>query len=1791
MIKTFALILSILIYSSLFALTGKQIYDKYESSVFRIWAGGHGTGFLLNEDGYILTNAHVTAFTFTNFNNDGTNAVIQLTGGQADRLVDGKERYYVVLQKVGEECFAYKARLVAERRDLDVAILKVENLERKIPIPIAKNDIGAAEYVAAMGFPALNDNLDKAAKLTEYMDMQYITDEVILNELGSRLDKAFPNKIDNEIAKAISVKTLSGSLLTDDESKWLANHSKYGDTIITLINDVSVTEKKLVFSATKNASQKRRISEEFLELATPKIQEGKTESIPVLNPNWGLDNNANVRVIQNNAPIRGGNSGGPLINEKGEFVGINTRASITNEANLSLASHFKEIQNFLDNKKIKYYSFEDLNKGTSQVSDAYPKSYTDNKNTEKGYGACVKIFVSGTELCGVIVSNNGEILIPRENVVVDSEYGKPSIYIAEIGKDGIFAHRAEIVSASDGNFIVLNAGPNININPVTFGMSNIKNGQKIRTVSFESNDYKYMDFIEDMGWKGFSQEESELLKKLKDSSNGNLDKYNKTYFSLLNKFLENAPNTVKLHNASSKNFTITYYSSSISDIQELRLNEAETLKSFSFSSLYFPGAPVFNEENHFIGMAIAEKNSKILAVNSSELSNFLNKNKIPHAIVNDEKNIKTDLNSNSQDPVAMTNFHMDYIYITLIVVAGAMGCIIVYKVVEIYLGRKSPSIKNISFIPPQPDSAKHEEAETSYIPKRILGDSVDSDIKVKIADIDSVVKNINSLLNEKGGGNPANIYKLAKNYRDMQEIAISRLRQCVLLISRGQKQEALQLAITYPSLIESVNALQFEKLEQWLKYCKRAGIPAPLRIDNADIDALNALIDETKHARNIDYNFLRELMAKGKLKDAIDFLEKERSLMPNNQEVLRQLLSVKNKYLDQEITNISLLAQKQEHGQALKRYQALREIIPESIYKKNARCAKMQNYIDVVRHSFAEKDIQDAFEALNITHDSNWRRIYEILDLIGRLTLEFPDLSKYIEDDILHNKQTAADAAKRDEINKFAFRDACNGLANAIKSTNDFIGYKKFTVGELRGKIDFILERERKVKSFNLTYPEKLKKAVEDCIQVARRAIKQKLIARVIATSASISALIATICVVAGIIYVHNRKIDAYNDYAKLCAGIFSSNELADKIKLLDEQFASYLQLPQFVEVKEKLADKMAGIKTMESKCEALIAEIQKINENGYLSFENSKILKDKEVDLQSRYKEISTNLPKRYLSKLDKAYSVFNGIVAKYSKHKERYILEKRERLLSQLSDLSKNLSQKYKKVEQCNDIIEMMHRSINAFEDARDIYAPSATKKQIDKISEYKDILNKAETFHLKFVSAEASILDGGYQSYKDKMTELKSLLEEYKLTGSDTYKSICDIILVVDSLIKCTSSYYINNNRFVADSNNHASFLKKSKDFKKGYSDPLILKEIKDICALPLQNIYSYEYEYYKAPSIEPSVFGDTNEFMARRKSLSPVRTNVVYTLNRVKIDTVDVPGRENFLNFMGEKIQFLKDVTYTYTPIAHLYDSNIPNMTCHIRNLGIFTKEGPEVYRDGEMLVNGNVTPESMFLRIFYKNIYNEKSGELKSKSILDTIDEVIHNDRISIEFKISFLHKILKAMKNGSPFESGYVFSPSLNELYSIFSKYTSDPLLQYDNHWVKVTYIDKKTLKDSKVFIDEIKAYFKKFIAKNIPLREEAAIIMNGALKSATPEIKLLGYIGRDKKVNTNIDGMSGYFIYLKNNIPVVVDNPSKIDGEVFSPVLYIHSLKYNIASSSRRALSLSEVDVYCDVFEKYNAK
>ena len=75
MLKYIFSIIVLFIVGQLSAMSGSDIYEKYESSVFRIWSGGHGTGFLINEDGYILTNAHVTAMSFNQINNLSSPAV------------------------------------------------------------------------------------------------------------------------------------------------------------------------------------------------------------------------------------------------------------------------------------------------------------------------------------------------------------------------------------------------------------------------------------------------------------------------------------------------------------------------------------------------------------------------------------------------------------------------------------------------------------------------------------------------------------------------------------------------------------------------------------------------------------------------------------------------------------------------------------------------------------------------------------------------------------------------------------------------------------------------------------------------------------------------------------------------------------------------------------------------------------------------------------------------------------------------------------------------------------------------------------------------------------------------------------------------------------------------------------------------------------------------------------------------------------------------------------------------------------------------------------------------------------------------------------------------------------------------------------------------------------------------------------------------------------------------------------------------------------------------------------
>jgi len=83
------------------------------------------------------------------------------------------------------------------------------------------------------------------------------------------------------------------------------------------------------------------------------LSEGKINDI--LEDKWHYPNESNrvhnAYVIQHTATIHPGNSGGPLLNSRGEVVGINT---FFNEENMNYAIHISELINYLKNSNINY---------------------------------------------------------------------------------------------------------------------------------------------------------------------------------------------------------------------------------------------------------------------------------------------------------------------------------------------------------------------------------------------------------------------------------------------------------------------------------------------------------------------------------------------------------------------------------------------------------------------------------------------------------------------------------------------------------------------------------------------------------------------------------------------------------------------------------------------------------------------------------------------------------------------------------------------------------------------------------------------------------------------------------------------------------------------------------------------------------------------------------------------------------------------------------------------------------------------------------------------------------------------------------------------------------------------------------------------------------------------------------------------------------------------------------------------------------------------------------------------
>ena len=1205
-----------------------KLYEKYKSSIVRVWAGfGHGTGFVINDDGYILTNAHVTALNWNVFDDNTSNSHEEhMTGVDADNLCPNKKRHYVVLREVGGKAYGYRARLIAESRHLDLAILKVdEPLKDCKPLRFfGENSVPKhGESIFTVGHSGMNDDEQKTDNLIKYMGIEFPSAEYIVKYARSVINREFdeipPEVLPKSEAKAIKeliFKLYYKTQLTREEQNNIQklNLEHILKHLIQKASTEIVNHMSLQnFVATESCPPIKELPEEFFDLASPACgNAGDIEKI-VKVQHWGLDNNGSVLILQHKATTRQGNSGGPMLNMRGEVVGVVTSGRSNDGVNtgLNYASHGDEAMAFLKEKGIKFY------RGAGAPN-------TDIANIslqEKFEAAFGKLIIPKTHeiINGVIVSAKGHMIVPwKEN----ADYSD-SILIHKIGEYSFAYKMVPLASDSAKRLTLLK--PLAEIKDIPFLELSRKEFDKKTQYTIAQQNVNANTLLSDLGVGDFKK----IEETLKDGE--------------------------KINEAAKKQF-------------ELK-KESATLKSrskpfFILSGSTMHGAPVIDAANNMAGFIVGASNGGNVALPAAAVRKILEANGV----------LEASEDVSSYDISSL--FWEDYLKIGAVVV---LVCLAILLLVS--LARKRSNSLNSQFLTKLENNganvARHDvEAKSVYIPQKVLEYGT-PDLKAKISAAENVIHQIDRILNNPSKIDGINVYKVAREYQQLQQNAIKRLSRCLTLAGLNRKREALQMASAYPSLISIINSLQFDDLEKWRIYCARAGIPAPEQILNSDIEKLNSLIEEMKLMPEDHTQILRKYMAGGEFEKAIELLEIDIALNPNNEALQRQLVSVKNNLLNQKISIISKHAQNGEHKEAVAIFDQINEIMPQSLKDSSTRWPKMLSYIVSVKRDIAKDIIAETMKALQETDKEDWRKIFDILSVIDANVEGFPDLKDDINFEITAKKRAEAEEGKAAYVKQMEFEDACGELNKMVSNLSELRDKGKVSKADLLYYLRAAEIKWKKAESYGIEIGEDIANRFSKNIKFVKQEINRIDTIKRRCILSSVGTMVILVASISVILYNRHHKLNAYKEFMSLYRGNDTAETLTSVFTSLKNKYSSYLEHPNFKRIVDDIAGKIGVEKQMESDFKSFVEKCS----NPIEETPDSSRVKLLESWIESEYAKLDSHLPQSFKMKLKLSKDRFDGELKKYKIYITHYAEGERDKLLSEINSIFNSITSDFSK------------------------------------------------------------------------------------------------------------------------------------------------------------------------------------------------------------------------------------------------------------------------------------------------------------------------------------------------------------------------------------------------------------------------------------------------------------------------------------------------------------------------------
>lgn len=1519
-------------------------FTKMRSSVVRILTSefSSGTGFFVNSDGYIVTNAHVVKADFP------------------------ENAAYIVLQNNNGNLTAYKAEIVGEPSSgKDLAILRVKGVLNCKPIPFYSKKLqDNGDAVTAMGYPGVSDTYGEFNKLISALKVSI--DEESEKELI---------KINEYIKKTYKKESLSAA-----EKERFARAIRAKTKIESRLMKAYIDSMKSSIRLPKG-----------LDYGYASIQRGFIERI-TMKSDWGLKNDTPAKVIYHNAPIRPGNSGGPLMNVRGEVVGVNTSITSGGGALVMHSLYADEVMDYLKSSGVGFFKGGDIRLILSSKKDAASapsKIIEDESNdTQHVIGATSPDSAKDEKPSEPSPSK------PSQPESVPDAKPQPTTPPSEPQPDAsettVKDNSKDDSSVADAIAAVIGADTDASSKD-----KDAKKPEKKSPAPSSKNSPKDPD-------SNAKPAEEQKAQSAKNTESKDAEK------------AETAEPPAQQEKPDSG-------ATAQVKAQATKENSAE-LKTDSAPAQAVKKQEATGEVRAVDGSSVAQ--AKVVADSPAKVQKLI-----------------------KRTPLGV--FLSDYILIAAIVVVGLIICVLIIYIFNVRRVEKRADV------PEFPQFAESNVvAEKTYVPSKILQYETE-DFKAKFMKTDVLVQKILRILQKGARMDELNSYSIAKEFKEIQQNAIKRLSKCVSLINLGNKSEALNLAITYPSLIDILNGIQFAELSQWINYCQRTGAPVPEIISESDIAKINALINDMRDTQRTLPETLRKLMARGREKEAIDILEGELALNPSDTSIARQLIAIKKNYLDSQTTRISQLAQRGEHKEAIAAYDNLQLIIPESLKENNLRWEKMSAYANGIKHGWAAEVIASSIDDLRACDSSNWRRIFEIIAAINRCTENFPDLVECVDTRLLDEKKSAAEKSKALEFERADFDRYCAQLFEEIDNTRNIFSGRR-SRESLEEKLGLITRLHAKISAFDYFIPAELEEAYLKCTGFIKKEISAIINGRRIMFGAVGLVFVMIFSSAAFVYYKRELKQSAYAQYAALNDASMSAQNLKTRLAHLNSSNEEYQKIREFGEINQEINQKISAQEALEKRLDSFVAECSALNFEALKKMGASSNVKIKEDEMNSTFSHLEKNLPKEFEKRLQNAKATFEISLNSYRDFRSSEIANSRQSVLSQIEKNFEKLDAEVSKGTLNQQLKKSVADGVSDFKMIVDVYAPEATQSDMSRVNSVADGLEKIgkifaeQTVLFDNLRASADLL-----AYEKNLGELKSFYEKSNMLNAPEFKNIQLVMIASPRFLGDCESFYSSKSSIYPELAKHLDETLPTDFFRVRPDAPNmpLAAVVGRFCSLHARNIYAYDYEVYNRTSV-------------------PIDAKKIFTIYKCE------EARENkdFTSYEGRRISSCVDVTYSYIPVSEFGSLNARKQSCVNRAVKCFGDRGIDSFFMGERLVNGSLTPESVYLASLSDRIYDDNAAEMrKQSSLISELGELLKTKSVNVNFKIYLANKLLESMYKYEPYSSGYLYSPSAPKFYEALNKYDADKRIQEELSWLK-----------SADVIEQLEDLFKQYVSNNI---------------------------------------------------------------------------------------------------------